>query len=159
MNHILDTNAFLWLVTGAKELPDGVRQRLESDPEKLGVPAAVLIELACKERIGRKQPQRPGGLRFPVPFRQWIAAAWQPDRFDLLPIVARVAAEAFDLPGDFHADPYDCLNVATARLLGLPLVTSDTAIRDYPEVNKLYFQPRRPETPDPPTGSPSAGHS
>jgi PIN domain nuclease of toxin-antitoxin system len=46
-------------------------------------------------------------------------------------ITADVAIDACYLPGDFHADPMDRLIVATARHLGLPLVTSDRKIIAY----------------------------
>jgi PIN domain nuclease of toxin-antitoxin system len=143
MNYILDTQAFLWLVTGAREMPARLRRELDADGERIGVPAAVPIELAVKERIGRLQPQRKDGLRFPVPYREWIALALPPDKFELLPILPEVAAEAFDLPGDFHKDPFDCLIVATARLHGVPLVTSDQAIQEYPHVQTHPFTPIR----------------
>lgn len=143
MKYVLDTNAFLWLVTKACELPPEVRRTMETAPERLGVPAAVPIELANKARIGRREPQRKGALVFPVPFREWIATALDPEKYELLPISAAVAAEAFDLPGDFHKDPYDCLIVATARLANLKLVTSDENMRDYPHVDTLHFTPRR----------------
>jgi PIN domain nuclease of toxin-antitoxin system len=143
MNHLLDTQTFLWLVTGAKELPDEVRRELEADPDLLGVPAAVPIELAIKARLGRTQPDRKGALQFSRPFREWIAQALPPDKFELVPISPATAAEAFDLPGDFHADPFDCLMVGTARQLQIPLVTSDETIRDYPHVPQRNFTPRR----------------
>ncbi|CAG0935013.1 hypothetical protein TFLX_03837 [Thermoflexales bacterium] len=38
------------------------------------------------------------------------------------------------LPDAFHRDPADQLIVATARVLGVPLVTLDGRIRDYPHV-------------------------
>lgn len=41
------------------------------------------------------------------------------------------------LPGDFHRDPADQIIVATARLLGCPVVTADEKIRAYPHVQVL----------------------
>jgi PIN domain nuclease of toxin-antitoxin system len=35
------------------------------------------------------------------------------------------------LPGELHADPADRLLIATARQLGVPLVTRDRRILDY----------------------------
>jgi PIN domain nuclease of toxin-antitoxin system len=141
VKHLLDTQTFLWLVTDAPELPVDVRRELEADPELLGVPAAVPIELAIKARLGRIQPDRKGALQFDRPFREWIAQALPADKFELVPLSPAIAAEAFDLPGDFHADPFDCLIVGTARNLDVTLVTSDEAIRDYPHVKRRTFSP------------------
>ncbi len=143
MTYLLDTQTFLWLCTGAPELPAEVRRKLETHAEVLGVPAAVPIELANKDRIGRLEPHRKTALRFPVPFRQWIEAALSPDRYAVIPISPAMAADAFDLPGGFHKDPYDCLIVAAARLTGKTLVTSDEDIRDYPHVSRWHFTPVR----------------
>jgi len=40
--------------------------------------------------------------------------------------------------GVFHGDPADQLIVATARLLGAPVVTGDRKIRDYAHVAALW---------------------
>ena len=147
MNHLLDTQTFLWLVTGAPELPDMIRSRLESDPALLGVSAAVTMELAIKARLGRLQPDRKGALRFDRPFRDWITEAIPTDKFQLVPLTPEIVADAFDLPDDFHSDPFDCLMVATARVLAVPLVTSDGLIGAYPHVRKVIYTPVRKATP------------
>jgi PIN domain nuclease of toxin-antitoxin system len=49
------------------------------------------------------------------------------------PITPAIAIDASYLPGDFHADPMDRLIVATARHLGMPVVTSDRKILGYAE--------------------------
>jgi len=46
--------------------------------------------------------------------------------------------ESTRLPGTFHRDPADQLIVATARLLGAPVVTGDRKIRDYAHVATLW---------------------
>ena len=143
VTYLLDTQTFLWAATGAKELPETIRKRLEEHRRVLGVPAVAVAELAMKDRIGRLEPHRKGALKFPVPFRQWIGAALSATRYEIVPLTAEISAEAFDLPGDFHKDPFDMMIVATARLFNLELVTSDEDIRDYPHVKRLYFPPQR----------------
>jgi PIN domain nuclease of toxin-antitoxin system len=48
-----------------------------------------------------------------------------------------VAAEAYALPGQFHADPADRILVATARLRGLRLMTVDERILEYASVRSI----------------------
>jgi PIN domain nuclease of toxin-antitoxin system len=60
-------------------------------------------------------------------------ARWFPELLDRhglreVEIVHELAIAAYDLPGDFHADPADRIIVATARLLDLAVVTSDRRI-------------------------------
>jgi PIN domain nuclease of toxin-antitoxin system len=48
-----------------------------------------------------------------------------------------IAAEAYDLPGNFHKDPIDRVLVATARIERLTLVTADDLILRYAHVKTL----------------------
>jgi PIN domain nuclease of toxin-antitoxin system len=51
-----------------------------------------------------------------------------------LELTPRIIVESTQLPGTFHRDPADQLIVATARVYQCPLVTVDTKILAYPEV-------------------------
>jgi PIN domain nuclease of toxin-antitoxin system len=46
-------------------------------------------------------------------------------------LTAEIAIDASFLPGELHGDPGDRLLVATARHLGLPIVTRDRSIIAY----------------------------
>ena len=48
-----------------------------------------------------------------------------------------IAVESTLLKG-FHRDPADQIIVATSRVLGFPLVTSDRRILDYPDVETIW---------------------
>ena len=63
--------------------------------------------------------------------RNWFAAVARLPGIRLLPLDDSMALEAAYLPGDFHHDPADRLLVASARALGMPLVTKDRAILAY----------------------------
>jgi PIN domain nuclease of toxin-antitoxin system len=54
-----------------------------------------------------------------------------------LPITPEIALEAYALPGRFHPDPADRILVATARCHSLRLVTADTRVLDYADVQSL----------------------
>jgi len=49
-------------------------------------------------------------------------------------LTPEIIVESTQLPGEFHRDPADQLIVATSRILNIPLVTMDHAIRNYPHV-------------------------
>jgi PIN domain nuclease of toxin-antitoxin system len=42
------------------------------------------------------------------------------------------------LAGDLHRDPADRIIIATAMVLGLPLVTKDERMPDYPKVKTIW---------------------
>jgi PIN domain nuclease of toxin-antitoxin system len=49
-------------------------------------------------------------------------------------LTPQIAVDSAHLPPPFHRDPADQVIVATARVLGCPLVTLDGRIRAYPHV-------------------------
>jgi PIN domain nuclease of toxin-antitoxin system len=72
-----------------------------------------------------------------MPHAEWSSRALAHSGVRLLELSPEIAAESTELPGDFHKDPADQIIVATARLHGCPLLTSDRKILDYPHVQTL----------------------
>ncbi len=56
---------------------------------------------------------------------------------NLIGLTPEIVVESTRLPGSFHRDPADQMIVATARVLGIPLLTNDSMIRAYPGVATL----------------------
>ncbi|WP_244447887.1 PIN domain-containing protein [Neorhizobium vignae] len=54
-----------------------------------------------------------------------------------MPLEPAIAVESVRLPGGFHNDPADRIIAATARHLGVPLLTADEAIRAYSTLGYL----------------------
>jgi PIN domain nuclease of toxin-antitoxin system len=65
---------------------------------------------------------------------EWIAGALSYPGVRLVPLAVDIALASVRLPEPFHRDPTDRVIVATSRVLGLPLLTSDRAIRAYKHV-------------------------
>jgi len=61
----------------------------------------------------------------------WIEQLLTRPGIQPVPLPHRAAVGAASLPGDLHGDPADRLLVATARDLGVPLVTRDARILNY----------------------------
>jgi len=55
----------------------------------------------------------------------------------LLAITPEIAIASTRLPGEFHRDPADQLIVATARVYGCALISSDARIIGYPHVKTV----------------------
>ena len=126
---LLDTCAVIWLANGDALAPDALTAILTA-----GTRDGIFISPVSAWEIGmlsRPRPSRDKVLRFLPDPRTWFArlmarpgvraAAFDPD----------IAIAASWLPGDFHADHGDRLIVATARHLGLPVVTRDRRLIDY----------------------------
>ncbi len=60
----------------------------------------------------------------------------------MLPLTPRILIESTRLPGGLHLDPVDRILVATARELGLTLVTRDKLLLAY--ARKGHLNARKP---------------
>jgi PIN domain nuclease of toxin-antitoxin system len=121
VNLLLDTQALLWWRTADRRLGPRARAAIE-DESDVHVSAATAWELAIKIRIGR--------LKLKEPLHAWMPAAIEKGGFRPLHITIDHAVAVAMLP-DHHADPFDRLLVAQARLEHLTIVTSDTAFEAY----------------------------
>lgn len=120
---LLDTHAWFWLVAGDPRVQPALVARLEEAGRAGRVHLSQIStwEIAVKEGAGK--------LKLNQPIATWLAAATTGLR--LVDLSVPVVVDATRLPGELHRDPADRLIVATARHLGLTLVTADEAILRY----------------------------
>lgn len=78
-------------------------------------------EIAIKSQLGR--------LKLTAPLHTWLPDALEREGFEMLDVTVQHAVAVASLPAR-HADPFDRLLIAQARLEGLTIVTSDTAFAD-----------------------------
>jgi len=114
---LLDTRAFLWWREDSRRLSPELRRAIGA-AAPCCVSAASAWEVALKMRAGK--------IRLPGPFADAVTES----RMEALPITLAHAAAAAELP-DYHADPFDRLLIAQARLEGLTLVTHDRHFEPY----------------------------
>lgn len=67
-------------------------------------------------------------IRLKLPLREWLEKAVAPPLVERVAISPAIAAETAMLPNWFQRDPADRILVATARIFGATLVTSDSKI-------------------------------
>jgi PIN domain nuclease of toxin-antitoxin system len=112
---VLDTHVWLWHV-GARERLSSVATAAIENAGTVAVCAISCWEVSMLEARGRIALDRP--------VRRWVARALAGTA--LLPLSASAAVDAGQLGGQgFHGDPADRLIYATARELGLRIVTRD----------------------------------
>jgi len=122
MSLLLDTHVVLWWLTDDPTLSDGIKARLDHEPD-VYVSAATIWEVAIKQAIGKLM--QPAGL--PERIRDCGFAA--------LPVNFEHAMAAGRLPL-IHRDPFDRMLVAQAQCEDLTLVTRDARCQKY-EVSVL----------------------
>jgi PIN domain nuclease of toxin-antitoxin system len=122
VNLLLDSHVLLWWLEDAPRLGLEARDAVADPSSTVYVSAASAWEIAIKAALGR--------LRGRGQVARWLPGAIAHYRFVELPVTVRHAVEVESLPR-YHADPFDRLLVAQARVEGLTLVTADAAIRRY----------------------------
>jgi PIN domain nuclease of toxin-antitoxin system len=113
---LLDTNALLWAADG--RLKGDAKRAVEESADEVYVSAASVWEIEIKRALGR--------LKAPDD----VAAMVDESGFKRLSITFEHAVEAGRLP-PLHADPFDRVLIAQAKIEALTLGTSDEAIGRY----------------------------
>lgn len=127
---VLDTHVWVWWAHASELLTSPQTQIIEAnETDTIGVSAISVWEIAKLVEYNR--------LELPCSLHEWFEKALNYPGIRLLELTPDVAVESTQLPGDFHRDPVDQIIVATARLCGCPLVTSDNKILKYPHVKTV----------------------
>jgi PIN domain nuclease of toxin-antitoxin system len=119
---LLDTHILLWWFEQPKRLSLPQRRILAraNAAHPLGVSDTTLWEVALLVEVGR--------VRLALPIDQWLSRATAAPRVELCATTPEIARELASLATTRGWDPADRLLVATARVFGVPLVTSDARI-------------------------------
>ena len=127
---VLDTQAWVWWTNDRTFLSRTQRRAIRANEGyTIGVSVISCWEIAKLYEYGR--------LDLSDEISEWFDAALAYPGVSLLNLTPEIAIESTRLPGDFHRDPFDQMIVATARLYGCPLVTTDRQILRYEHVQTV----------------------
>jgi PIN domain nuclease of toxin-antitoxin system len=76
------------------------------------------------------QLEKRGRLIWEIPTEKWLQELEHSSDFNIIPINTAIALESHRVPADFPKDPADRFIAATAKVLGLKLLTNDQKIID-----------------------------
>jgi PIN domain nuclease of toxin-antitoxin system len=123
---LLDTCAAIWIGNQDRLAPAAL-QAVRAAAAR----AELLVSPVTGWEIGLATTRRGNPLiLLPTP-QVWLDDLLARPGVRLAPLQPSVALCASYLPGQIHGDPADRLLIATARELGVPLVTRDRRILDY----------------------------
>ena len=127
---LLDTHIWIWWIQGEPRLKeDRINWLMKQEAQGLGVSIISCWEVAKLVENNH--------LQLPCPIEEWLEQALNYPGIRLLELTLPVILESTKLPSPFHRDPADQLIVATARIHGIPLLTADSKILDYPYVSTI----------------------
>jgi len=122
MTVLLDTHVLLWAAGFPDRLSRGTRDLIDDDETELLYSAASIWEVAIKSSLGRTD--------FNVDPRILRRGLLEND-YTELPVTGAHAG-AVDLLPPIHADPFDRILIAQARIEGVVLLTADRIVGRYP---------------------------
>ncbi len=126
---LLDTHVWIWVSIDEKKMLSGKAKRFIKEAKRKWISAISCWELA--KLVEKKR------ILFSIPTITWIRRSLSEYGIDVAELSPEVAVESTQLKG-FHQDPADQIIVATSRILGMPLLTSDRKILDFSEVEAIW---------------------
>ena len=120
MKLLLDTHMLLWAAAGT--LPKEAEDLLVDAENILYFSPVSIWEIGIKKSLGRND--------FKVD-PEVLRRGLLDNQYQELPISSLHALAVNDLP-QLHKDPFDRMLLAQAKVEGISLLTSDSALRDYP---------------------------
>lgn len=125
MNFLLDTHIWLWSQLEPKKLGRRVTAELSNTANELWISPVSVWEALILMQKGRVRVENPYG---------WVKRYTEQLREAPLTSEIVMAGLSLALP---HADPADRFLAATAKVLGLTLVTADRNLSDFSEITTL----------------------
>jgi PIN domain nuclease of toxin-antitoxin system len=123
MRVILDTNSFLWFISGNEKLSNAAKIFISDFNNELILSTASLWEIAIKISIGK--------LELSQPYDKFIPQQLEENDIAILPITLKHLTKLIDLSFK-HRDPFDRLIIAQALSEDLPVISSDIMFSEYP---------------------------
>jgi len=90
--------------------------------------------ISCWELVKLIEKKR---ISFSIPALAWIRRSLNEFNIRIADLSPEIAVESTVLRS-LNRDPADQIIVATARILGIPLVTADKQILEFPEVDTIW---------------------
>jgi PIN domain nuclease of toxin-antitoxin system len=136
---LLDTCAVIWLANGDQLAPAAMAAIVRA-----GLRGGIFVSPISAWEIGmlsKPRAGRTGIVRFTPDPKAWFARFMAGPGIREAPFHPDIAIDSSWLPGEVHGDPADRLIIATARHLGLPVVTRDRKIIAYAEDGEVAVIP------------------
>jgi|APLak6261658528_1056013.scaffolds.fasta_scaffold95908_1 PIN domain nuclease of toxin-antitoxin system len=128
MRILLDTCAFLWLVTDDPQASELAKEIFLKEDNELLLSAVTGFEIAVKYSLGK--------LRLAEPPKEFITNRINANALTELPVSMTHALILQNLPLH-HKDPFDRLLVAQAMVNQIPLLSADQQLSAY-DINRLW---------------------
>lgn len=121
MNLILDTHAFLWYISGDKQLPAKIVRKINDQENRCFISIASIWEIVIK--LSLEKLEIFGGF-------EAIEDFLNNNDFEILPIDFDDTKELLKLDL-IHRDPFDRMIIAQSKTTGSTLISKDKQFKNY----------------------------
>jgi len=129
---LLDTHAWVWLVSNPGNLSEAAKNSLETAMEENAVYVSSISVWEVALLVLRKR------LKLTMDVNDWIRKSEQLPFMKFVPINNFIAVQSVYLSPPLHKDPADRIIIATAKSMGMPIVTKDDKIRNYKHIKTIW---------------------
>lgn len=129
---LLDTHVWVWWLSASAKIPRKAQRAISEAVMDRSVYVSSISSweialLAARDR-----------LKFTMDAQDWIARSEALPFIRFVPVDNSIAIRSVRLPTPFHKDPADRIIVATALMMGAPLVTSDSKLLKYEHIETIW---------------------
>jgi PIN domain nuclease of toxin-antitoxin system len=129
---LLDTHAWIWYLSNPELLSDRAREAVDAAKKDGGIHVSCistweLFLLVKKGRLVLTQDET-----------AWVHRAEGLSFLKFVPVDNEIVRLSVQLPPPLHDDPADRIIAATARALGLTLITKDERLLNYSHIASLW---------------------
>lgn len=128
-----DTHTLIWWVSSPEKLSDKAIKTIDRELKRKGeilVSSISVWEIYMLVKRSR--------LKLTMDIDVWLQKVESLPFIQFVPVDNKIAAKSVMLPEPLHSDPADRIIIATSLLYGVPLITSDTKILNYPHAGSIW---------------------
>jgi len=129
---VLDTHVWVWFVSNPEMLSRKARASVDQAMQEKGI---LISSISAWEVALLTANNR---LQLTMDVADWITKSESLPFIRFVPVDNSIAIKSVNLMQPLHNDPADRIIIATALKAGVPVVTKDKKILNYPHVKTIW---------------------
>ena len=129
---VLDTHTWIWFISKPEVLSKRAKKAVSAAVEEKSVLISSISAWEVALLVIKKR------LTLSLDVTDWIAKSEGLPFIQFIEISNSIAVKSVNLPQPLHPDPADRIIIATALSAGVPLVTKDKKLLNYPHVKTIW---------------------
>jgi PIN domain nuclease of toxin-antitoxin system len=129
---VLDTHTWIWFISKPEVLSKRAKKAVSAAVKEKSVLISSISAWEVALLVIKKR------LTLSLDVTDWIAKSEGLPFIHFIEISNSIAVKSVNLPQPLHLDPADRIIIATALSAGVPLVTKDKKLLNYPHVETIW---------------------